>query len=124
MRDAGFERITAFALLSAAASFSTVEMSGFGAPARTARPMRVRPSGVKVPGATPPSSVSVVISWNGSTMTSGGGVFLVISSTIVPMPTTTMPTFLPVSFVKSAAMSGRPEANTTPGVIILISAVA
>ena len=86
--------------------------------------MRVRPSGVKVPGATPPSSDSVVISWNGSTMTSGGGVFFVISSTMVPMPTTTMPTFLPVSFVKSAAMSGRPEANTTPGVITLISAVA
>ena len=36
---AGFERITAFALLSAAASFSTVEISGCGAPAGTASPI-------------------------------------------------------------------------------------
>ena len=92
VRDAGFERITAFALLSAATNFSGVEMSGFGAPARTARPIRLRPSGVNVPGITPPSSDSVVISWNGSTMTSGGGVLFVISSTMVPMPTVMMPT--------------------------------
>src|SRR5437763_16766566 len=50
VREAGLERITAFALLSAAANFSTVEMSGLGAPARTARPIRVRPSGLNVPG--------------------------------------------------------------------------
>lgn len=63
MREAGLERITAFALLSAAANFSTVEMSGLGAPARTARPIRVRPSGLNVPGATPLIAAYAVRLW-------------------------------------------------------------
>ena len=56
VRDAGFERITAFAVFSAAMNFSGVEMSGFGAPAFTASPIRLRPSGTIVPAMTPPSS--------------------------------------------------------------------
>ncbi len=110
-------------LLSAATNFSGVEMSGFGAPAFTASPIRLRPSGVNCP-ITPPSSASDVINWNGRTMTSGGGVLLVISSTMVPIPTVLMPTVFFVSFENARAMSGRPELNTTPGVRTLMSAVA
>ena len=62
----------------------------------------MRPNGNIVPGMTPPSSASVFINWNGSKMMSGGGVFFPISSTMVPMPTVTMPTDLPVCFVNSA----------------------
>jgi len=79
---------------------------------------------VIVPGMTPPSSASVFINWNGRKMMSGGGVFFPISSTMVPMPTVTIPTDLPVCFVNSAETTSKPELNTTPGVIILISAVA
>ena len=47
---------------------------------------------------TPPSIASVFINWNGRKMMSGGGVFFPISSTMVPMPTVTIPTDLPVCF--------------------------
>src|SRR5215467_4563639 len=42
---AGFERMTPFALFSTAANFSTVEISGCGAPARTASPISERREG-------------------------------------------------------------------------------
>ena len=100
--------MTAFALRSAAASLSTVEISGCGFPAGTARPISDRPSGVNVPGLVPPSSENVVISSNGRNMTSGAGVSVLMSLTMRPIPLDVTVTFVPVSFVKDAARSNRP----------------
>ena len=104
----GFDRITALALRSTAASFSTVEMSGCGAPARTARPISERPSGVKLPFLTPPSSDNVLISSCGSMMTSGAGSSVLTSLTIRPIPLVLIVIFVPVSFSYAAAKSCTP----------------
>ena len=57
---------------------------------------------------TPPSSDSVLINSNGSMMTSGGGVTVLMSLTIRPIPDEVTLTFLPVSFVYAAARSSNP----------------
>src|SRR5438874_1250332 len=119
---AGLERITAFALFRTAASFATVEMSGWGFPAGTASPISDRPSGMKLPGFTPPSSDSVLMSSKGSVMTSPGGVTVWMSLTIFPIPLVTIVTFTPVSLVYAAARSLIPALTMTPGAITRISA--
>ena len=50
----------------------------------------------------------MLISSNGSMITSAGGVAVVMSFTIRPMPDEVTPTFVPVSFVKAVARSSSP----------------
>jgi hypothetical protein len=65
-------------------------MSGCGAPARTARPISDRPSGVNVPGLDAAVQRQRAHELERQVMTSAGGVIVLMSLTIRPIPLVTI----------------------------------